>query len=125
MAEVNMQGRVCLVTGSSSGIGKVTARELARMGATVVMVCRNQAKGEAAQAEIKTANGNNEGDLIVSSMAHTSGKIDFADLQGEKKYRTWKAYSQAKLALILFTYERARQQRGTNVTINALSGDLA
>jgi NAD(P)-dependent dehydrogenase (short-subunit alcohol dehydrogenase family) len=50
MAKGNMQGKVCLVTGCSAGIGKVTARELATMGATVVMVCRNRAKGEAAQA---------------------------------------------------------------------------
>ena len=55
MAKSNMQGKVCLVTGSSSGIGKVAARELAKMGATVVIVCRNRTKGEAAQAEIKAA----------------------------------------------------------------------
>ncbi len=68
MAAMNMQGKVCLVTGSSSGIGKVTARELARMGATVVMVCRNRAKGEAAQAEIKEASGNAQVDLIVADL---------------------------------------------------------
>ena len=59
MAKSNMQGKVCLVTGSSSGIGKVTARELAKMGATVVMVCRNRTKGEAAQAEIKEGSDEN------------------------------------------------------------------
>ncbi len=58
MATGHMQGKVCLVTGSSSGIGKVTARELATMGATVVMLCRNRAKGEAVQAEIKEVSGN-------------------------------------------------------------------
>jgi hypothetical protein len=42
MATSHMQGKVCLVTGSSSGIGFVTARELATMGATVVMLCRNR-----------------------------------------------------------------------------------
>lgn len=195
--ESTMQGKVCLVTGSSSGIGKVTARELARLGATVVMVCRNRAKGEAAQAEIEAATGNERVDLIladlssladvrrvaaefkerytqlhvlihnaggvssvrkvtpdglemtfvtnylapflltellldvlrasaparivnVSSAAHQGGKIDFDDLQGEKKYSMWKAYSQAKLALILFTYELARQLEGSGVTVNAL-----
>src|SRR6266487_2113246 len=72
MAAMNMQGKVCLVTGSSSGIGKVTARELARMGATVVMVCRNRAKGEAAQAEIKEASGNAQVDLIVADLSELS-----------------------------------------------------
>ena len=72
MAAMNMQGKVCLVTGSSSGIGKVTARELVRMGATVVMVCRNRAKGEAAQAEIKEASGNAQVDLIVADLSELS-----------------------------------------------------
>lgn len=69
MAEISMQGKVCLVTGSNSGIGKVTARELARLGATVVMVCRNRAKGEAAQAELKAATGSEKLDLIVADLA--------------------------------------------------------
>ncbi|HLZ61831.1 MAG TPA: SDR family oxidoreductase [Ktedonosporobacter sp.] len=69
MATSNMQGKVCLVTGSSGGIGKVTARELAKMGVTVVMVCRNRAKGEAAQAEIKEASGNERVDLIVADLS--------------------------------------------------------
>ncbi|MGH2478680.1 MAG: SDR family oxidoreductase, partial [Ktedonobacteraceae bacterium] len=197
MAEIGMQGKVCLVTGSNSGIGIVTARELARMGATVVMLCRNRAKGEAAQAEIKAATGNQNVDLIVadlasqddvrraateftqkykqlhvlvhnaggvnsvrkttpdgleatfainhlapflltellldtlkasaparviavSSAAHVSGKIDFEDLQGEKRYSLWKAYGQSKLAMVLFTYELANQLKDTGVTVNAL-----
>ena len=49
----NMQGKVCIVTGANSGIGKATALGLAHMGATVVMVCRDQIRGEAAQNEIK------------------------------------------------------------------------
>ena len=40
-----MQGKICLVTGASSGIGKATALGLAKMGATVVMVCRDANKG--------------------------------------------------------------------------------
>src|SRR5207249_1352953 len=52
-----------------SGIGKVAARELARMGATVVMVCRNRAKGEAVQAEIEEASNNAQVDLIVADLS--------------------------------------------------------
>jgi NAD(P)-dependent dehydrogenase (short-subunit alcohol dehydrogenase family) len=72
MAESNMQAKVCLVTGSSSGIGFVTARELAKMGATVIMVCRNRAKGEAAQEEIKQVSGNTLVDLIVADLSDLS-----------------------------------------------------
>ena len=52
-----MQGKICLVTGANSGIGLVTARELSAQGAQVLMICRSQAKGEAAAAEIEQATG--------------------------------------------------------------------
>ena len=45
-----MRGTTCVVTGASSGIGKATAIGLARLGATAVMICRDQARGEAALA---------------------------------------------------------------------------
>lgn len=64
-----MQGKIVLVTGANTGIGKVTALELARKRATVVMVARNQAKGEATLAEIKAETGNNDVHLMVADMA--------------------------------------------------------
>ncbi|MHA2099948.1 MAG: oxidoreductase [Candidatus Kariarchaeaceae archaeon] len=50
----------------------------------------------------------------VSSALHKSGKINFDDLQGEKKYRRIRAYSQSKLANLLFTYELQRKLESTN-----------
>lgn len=72
MNNKSMQGKVCLVTGSSSGIGKVTARELAKMGATVVMVCRNRAKGEAVRAEIIKESSNDQVELLVADLSDLS-----------------------------------------------------
>ena len=201
MITTSMQGKVCLVTGSSSGIGRVTARELAKMGATVVMLCRNREKGENAQAQIKATSGNDRVDLIVadlselaevrraasefkqrytqlhvlinnagainaerrmttdglettfatnylapflltdllldvlkasaparivnvSSEGHTSGKMDFGDLQGAQHYNFFKSYQQSKLAQIYHTYELASRLAGTGVTVNALHPGL-
>jgi retinol dehydrogenase-14 len=56
----------------------------------------------------------------VSSGAQSNGTIDFDDLQGEKGYEGTKAYSQSKLANVLFTYELARRLEGTGVTANCL-----
>jgi NAD(P)-dependent dehydrogenase (short-subunit alcohol dehydrogenase family) len=48
----NLQGKVAIVTGSNTGIGKETARGLVRLGATVVLAVRDLQKGEAARADI-------------------------------------------------------------------------
>ena len=65
----SMQGKVCIVTGANSGIGKATALGLAQMGATVVMVCRNQSKGEQAQNEIKEKSENDAIDLMLADLS--------------------------------------------------------
>ncbi len=196
-----MRGKVCLVTGATSGIGYVTARALAEMGATVVAVGRNREKGEAIVADIKRRSGsdtvafmradlssqasiralattftdqydrlhvlvNNAGGIFatrettvdgiemtfaldhlapflltelllptlkasaparvvtVSSSAQAFGKINFDDLQGAKRYSAWRAYNQAKLANVLFTYELARRLAGTGVTATCLHPGL-
>lgn len=64
-----MNGNVVMVTGANSGIGKVTALELARMGATLVMVCRSRSKGEAARDEIVAQTGNDNVELILADFA--------------------------------------------------------
>jgi NAD(P)-dependent dehydrogenase (short-subunit alcohol dehydrogenase family) len=45
----------------------------------------------------------------VSSLAHRGGKIDFSNLQAERKYNSWAAYQQSKLANLLFTFELQRR----------------
>lgn len=56
----------------------------------------------------------------VASMVHMMGKIDFADLQREKKYGMYSAYGQSKLAEVHFTYDLAEKLEGTGVTVNCL-----
>jgi len=55
----------------------------------------------------------------VSSDAHNGAKVNFEDLQGEKKFSGWHAYAQSKLAMILFTHELAKKLDGTGVTVNS------
>jgi NAD(P)-dependent dehydrogenase (short-subunit alcohol dehydrogenase family) len=65
----SMQGKICMVTGANSGIGKATALELAQMGATVVMVCRDRTRGEEARSEITTKSRNNAVDLLLADLS--------------------------------------------------------
>ena len=192
-----MAGKSVLVTGGTGGIGKATATGLAALGARVGITGRDQARTEAAAADIRAATGspavdafaadmsvqagvrrlaaqvagtyprldvlvNNAGGfwahrhltadglertfalnhlapflltnllldrltasaparvVTVSSGAHTSGRIDFDDLQGERNYSGQRAYSQSKLANVMFTYELARRLDGTGVTATVL-----
>jgi NAD(P)-dependent dehydrogenase (short-subunit alcohol dehydrogenase family) len=64
-----MNGKVHMITGANSGIGKATALGLARLGGTVVMVCRDQGRGEAALAEIKSVTGNPNVDLLLADLS--------------------------------------------------------
>ncbi|KAI8576456.1 hypothetical protein K450DRAFT_295543 [Umbelopsis ramanniana AG] len=57
----DMSGKVCIVTGSNTGIGKACAMELASKGAHVIVASRNSSKGQEAVNEIKAKTGN---DLI-------------------------------------------------------------
>jgi NAD(P)-dependent dehydrogenase (short-subunit alcohol dehydrogenase family) len=200
-----MKGRICVITGSNSGIGKETAIGLAKMGATIVMVVRDQERGEKARTEIVKQTGNDSVDLMIcdlssmSSIRHFAeefkkkydrldvlinnagavfnkreltpegfertlavnylgpfllthelmdllkssapsriinvssglakdGKVDLDDLQSEKNYPRTKAYSRrhapvydnAKLMVMMFTYELARRLKGSGVMVNVL-----
>ncbi len=58
--------------------------------------------------------------VTVSSGAHAGGRIDFNDLQGVRNYSGQRAYSQSKLANVMFTYKLARRLDGTGVTATVL-----
>jgi NAD(P)-dependent dehydrogenase (short-subunit alcohol dehydrogenase family) len=62
--------------------------------------------------------------INVSSDAHSGGKIEFDNLQGERSYSSFGPYGNSKLANILFTTELACRLEGTGVTVNALHPGL-
>jgi NAD(P)-dependent dehydrogenase (short-subunit alcohol dehydrogenase family) len=64
-----MIGKICMVTGANAGIGKSTALVLGKMGATVVMICRNRERGEAALNEIKRVSGNDNVSLLLADLS--------------------------------------------------------
>lgn len=64
-----IEGSTCVVTGANSGIGKVTAIEMARMGARVVMVCRNRERGRQALVEVCQASGSSSVDLLLADLS--------------------------------------------------------
>ena len=194
-----MQGKVCLVTGATNGIGYETALGLARMGAQVALVGRDpgrlagcadaiRAAVPAAQVATHTADlssqaairtlaaeirkerldvlVNNAGAIFdrrdltvdgiertwaldhlgyvlltlelldtlkvsaatgakprivnVASAAHFRGHVDFDDIEGTRRFGAMRAYSQAKLGNVLFSYALARRLKGSGITVNAL-----
>jgi NAD(P)-dependent dehydrogenase (short-subunit alcohol dehydrogenase family) len=64
-----MKGKICLITGANSGIGKATAIGLAKMGATIVMACRNKERGEQALNYIKRESNNELIDLMLVDLS--------------------------------------------------------
>jgi len=80
-----MKGKICIVTGSNSGIGKETALSLAKMGAHVVMVVRNQERGEKARLEIVKQTGNNSIDLMICDLSSMDSIRRFAQ-EFKRKY---------------------------------------
>ena len=58
--------------------------------------------------------------IVLSSLAHEGGKMNFDDLQLKSGYSPWKAYGQSKLANVLFASELGRRLEGTGVTTYAV-----
>lgn len=65
----DLAGRTCLVTGATSGIGEATAVGLARLGARVLLVGRDPARGEASLAKVRRASGNDTASLLIADLA--------------------------------------------------------
>ncbi len=79
-----MNGKICIVTGANSGIGLETVRGLASRGATVVLACRNQAKGEAAVESLKASTGNENLHLMLVDLASLASIREMANAFKQK-----------------------------------------
>jgi len=76
--DVDLAGRVCLVTGANSGIGFETSRALAERGATVWMLCRDRKRGEHALAEIRRATRSQRVHLVLLDVSDPAAVRRFA-----------------------------------------------
>lgn len=65
---INMKDKIFLITGATAGIGKETARGIAKTGATVVLVGRSEEKCEKVLQEIKTTTGNQNLDFLTADL---------------------------------------------------------
>jgi NAD(P)-dependent dehydrogenase (short-subunit alcohol dehydrogenase family) len=75
----NQEGKLAVVTGSNSGLGKEAARRLAGAGANVIMAARNLDKGEAARAELLSENPEALVEVRLLDLADLSSVRAFAD----------------------------------------------
>jgi dehydrogenase/reductase SDR family member 12 len=74
---IDLGDRVCLVTGASAGLGLESARELARRGAQVWLLCRSAERGEAAREQIEADTG---------SRAVSVAELDISDLASVRRF---------------------------------------
>ena len=65
----DMSGKVCLVTGATSGIGAATALALARLGATVILAGRDQARCAAQVEAIRENTGNEQVEALLADLS--------------------------------------------------------
>ncbi|SFT54873.1 NAD(P)-dependent dehydrogenase, short-chain alcohol dehydrogenase family [Algoriphagus locisalis] len=59
--------------------------------------------------------------VLLSSLAHKSGSINFDDLNSKRSYSAWKAYAQSKLACLIFAYELHRRSEDASSDVKALA----
>jgi NAD(P)-dependent dehydrogenase (short-subunit alcohol dehydrogenase family) len=76
---INLAGKLALVTGATGGIGKEIARGLARLGADVLIGAREARRGEAARAEIARSTSNDRVSVMTVDVANLSSIRAFAE----------------------------------------------
>ena len=118
--DVDLRGRVCVVTGASAGIGLAVARGLGARGATVVMVCRDRGRGESARGDVEAAGGRAE--LELADVASVAAVRELAGRVAERHRRVDVLVNNAGVSL----GERRASADGLEMTFatNVLGGFL-
>ncbi|MGK7368633.1 MAG: SDR family oxidoreductase [Candidatus Halalkalibacterium sp. M3_1C_030] len=76
---MNMQNKLCMVTGANSGIGKATVMKLVELGTYVVMVCRDEEKAKKAKEDIITKTGSSGVEIMLADLAYQYEIREVAD----------------------------------------------
>mmetsp|Transcript_11729 Transcript_11729/g.11362 ORF Transcript_11729/g.11362 Transcript_11729/m.11362 type:complete len:345 (+) Transcript_11729:131-1165(+) len=92
----DLTGKVAIVTGSNTGIGYVTARELARKGAKVIVACRNQKKGQDAVTRMMEELGALPGANLLEYM-----KLDLGSFAEVRQFAKNFSYKRIKLDMLI------------------------
>jgi NAD(P)-dependent dehydrogenase (short-subunit alcohol dehydrogenase family) len=66
---MRVTGRTCMITGATSGIGRATALALARLGADLVLVCRDRGRADETVTEIRSATGNRNVEVMRADLS--------------------------------------------------------
>jgi len=66
---LDMDGKYCMVTGASSGIGREISLALAKSGGHVIMVCRDASRGKTSFEYVRRESGNNSGELFLADLS--------------------------------------------------------
>ncbi|KAK7882707.1 hypothetical protein WMY93_028881 [Mugilogobius chulae] len=115
-SDVKLHGKIAIVTGSNTGIGKETALDLARRGARVIMACRSRERAEAALEDVKRKSGSSN----VVFM-----QLDLASLKSVRTFAENFLKSEPTLDLLinnagLFSEERTEDGFGMTFQVNHL-----
>jgi len=81
---MTMKDKIVVVTGGTDGIGKVTARELAALGAHVTIIGRNAAKGDTVLRELRAQTGNEHVDFLLADLSTRRGVLQAGSALNER-----------------------------------------